>query len=197
MFRIVSIVEGHGDVEALPVLIRRIIVDEGVRVEKPIRLSRGLFRDGTEFSRMIDLAARKTQGNGVVLILADADDDCPAEKGPELLAIARRIHPDTIFRVVLANREFESWFLAGADSLAGRRSLPPDLGSPENIESIRDAKGWLERRMSSGKYTETVDQPAFASLFDMAEAERRSDSFAKLMRDIRSALPADGLHLHE
>jgi len=53
---------------------------------------------------------------------------------------------------------------------------------------VRDAKGWLHARMPKG-YSETVDQPALAAVFDLTAA-RRSPSFDKLIRDLLGLLAA-------
>ncbi|NLE37759.1 MAG: DUF4276 family protein, partial [Pirellulaceae bacterium] len=121
-----------------------------------------------------------------VLVLIDADDDCPAELGPELLARAGRIRPDIPLGVVIAKSEFESWILAGIEGLRGKRGIPDDVRPLDDPESIRDAKGRLSRLM--GTYKETVDQPALTSHFDLHQARRRSDSFDKLCREIHRLL---------
>ncbi len=93
------------------------------------------------------------------MILADSDDDPPCLLGPELLKKAMQIRPDVPIGVALAQREFESWFLAAAQSLQGKRSLPKDLEPPPEPEAIRNAKQWLDGRMGTQGYSETVDQP--------------------------------------
>jgi hypothetical protein len=58
------------------------------------------------------------------------------------------------------------------------------LVAPADPESIRDAKGWLQKAMPPGrKYSETVDQPSLASKFDL-NAARRAPSFDKMCREI-------------
>lgn len=52
-----------------------------------------------------------------------------------------------------------------------------------NRVAIRNPKAWLGDQMPNG-YSETLDQPAFASSFDLALASR-APSFAKLLRDLR------------
>lgn len=191
LHRIVAIVEGHGDEPAVPVLIRRIAaeVNPGLAVEvHPIRIpfSR-LVRQG-EFERAVDLAARMSGANDSILILVDCEDDCPAELGPRLLARARQARADRQIGVVLAKCEYETWFIASAESLRGKRGLPNDLTSPEHPESIRGAKEWLERHMPPRRgYSEPLDQPALTACFDM-RAARKADSFDKCYREIAKLL---------
>jgi hypothetical protein len=156
----------------------------------PLRVPASRLRKEGEIERSIDLAARKLQGCGGIVVIVDCDWDngCPAREGPVLLDRATRARKDYPISVVLAKKEFEAWFLAAAESLRGKRGLPENLVSPSDPENIRDAKGWLSDRMPHGvSYSETDDQPAFTAVFDMAAA-RRAESFDKCYRDISKLL---------
>ncbi len=122
---------------------------------------------------------------GGVLVLLDADDDCPAELGPKLLAWAVAARSDTPVRVVVASREYESWFLAGAASLAGRFGFPEGLEPPKDPDHLpRNAKKWLEEQRDWRPYKETADQLTFSSALDVGLTRSLSDSFDKLCRDV-------------
>jgi hypothetical protein len=186
---IACIVEGHGEVEAVPILIRRIAarVDPTVFIEvkRPLRVTRSQLVRARELERAIELAARQVGKQGGILVLIDSDDDCPAELGPQLLDRARKARSDLPIGVVLAKREFEGWFLASAESLRGKRGLPDDLTSPPDPESIRGAKEWMARHMiGGGTYSETLDQPALTAIFDLDQAAACSNSFDKCLREI-------------
>jgi Domain of unknown function (DUF4276) len=183
--RIGIIVEGHGEVEALPILVRRVLARQGiadVEIPRPFRMPKGKMLKQDELARAVEMMARKTAPSGALLILLDADDDCPAELGQRILERVEEARRDRPLSVVVANREFEAWFLGAAESLRGQRGLPSDLAAPKSPEDVRDAKGWLDSRMVRG-YSETLDQPALASMFDLDAAERLP-SFAKLKRDL-------------
>ena len=188
-----AIVEGHGEVSAVPALLRCIAAEVSpnlvLKTPPPIRVPRNrLVRQG-ELERAVALASRKAGMGGCVLVLLDADGDCPAELAPQLLARAVAACPGRDIRAVLAKAEYEAWFLAAAGSLAGRRGLDETLTSPDNPEAVRDAKGWLSARMPPGRrYRETLDQAAFTATFDMAAARQHSPSFDKLWRDVSSLL---------
>jgi hypothetical protein len=159
-----------------------------VDVSRPIRQSRGslIRRHGIESA--VELAARILSGNGGILILIDADDDCPAEMGPALLSRALATRPGIPMSVVLAKREFEAWFIAATESLGGYRGFPNGLIAPAAPEDIRDAKGWIEGRLGVNQYyVETYDQPRLAARFDLTTA-RRADSFEKCYRDVRRVI---------
>ena len=185
------IVEGQGEVEAVPILIRRVASslypELQVVTPHPIRVSRSKVIQEGELERVVELAAQNIGGQGAILIILDSDDDCPAQLGPELLCRARQVRSDLPIAVVLAKREFEAWFLAAADSLRGYKGLTNNLESPNNPEEIRGAKGWLKQRRDSRKYRETLDQPGFTARFDLNQA-RRADSFDKCYRDIARLL---------
>ena len=193
MSKIVTIVEGPGEVEAMPILIRRIAevaAPETVpHVPRPIRVKRDRFLKENELERYVDLAGRQAGPDGGVLIVLDADDDCPPELASTILGRATRARSDRLIKVVLARREYEAWFLAAADSIAGLRGLPSDLTPPANAESIRNAKGWLTSSMPPGRaYKETRDQPALTSLFELATARRGAPSFDKMWRTVTQLL---------
>lgn len=193
MSKIVTIVEGPGEVVAMPILIRRIAevaAPEAVpHVPRPIRVKRDRFLKENELERYVDLAGRQAGPDGGVLIVLDADDDCPPELASTILGRATRARSDRVIKVVLARREYEAWFLAAADSIAGLRGLPSDLTPPANAESIRNAKGWLTSSMPPGRaYKETRDQPALTSLFELATARRGAPSFDKMWRTVTQLL---------
>ena len=169
------IVEGHGEVEALPILIRRIFTENAADafpiVNPPIRVKSGSFlNDPGYFRKYVTLAAAKAaQAGGEILILLDCEDDCPAELGPSLQARANDVRGDVVTHVVLAYREYETWFLAAAESLRGRSGLPEDLNPPPDAEAIRGAKEWLGQRMAT-PYDPIIHQAAFTTHFDMTQA---------------------------
>jgi hypothetical protein len=188
--RIACIVEGDGDDRALPILLRRIagVLYPGVyvAVDVPLRKPRSNIVRAGGIESFIEIVARKTAAHDTILVLIDADDDCPAKLGPELLHRARASRPDRAERiaVVLAKSEYEAWFLAAASSLGGRCGLPDDVQPPPDPEGIRGAKGWLRERMQGNrKYSEPVDQPELSRVFDLDMARAGSDSFDKLWRE--------------
>lgn len=186
------IVEGHGEVEALPALLHRIVrarAFQGVlQVNPPIRVKLGSFlNDRDFFRRYIALASEKAaQEGGSVLILLDCDDECPAKLGPDLLRRAREVRSDVGMFVSLAHREFESWFIAAIKSLRGVRGLPNDLLPPPDPERIRNAKGWLDERMNVA-YDPVTHQIEFTRKIDLSQA-RGSRSFNRFYQYVCSLL---------
>lgn len=183
--KVSCIVEGDGEVAALPILLRRLTAwrtpEQYCDVQLPIRVRRDRFlnRD-EEFRRHLLLAAGKCGRNGWILVLLDADDDCPATLGMEILERARAYLPHRKVSVVLANREYEAWFIAAAESLHGHRGFVLDTGNASDPEKLRNAKGWVNARMTSNSYGETTDQPAFTAQMDLQQVFDHSRSFRKL-----------------
>jgi hypothetical protein len=133
----------------------------------------------------IERLARQLPAPRAILVLIDADDDCPAELGPQLMARARQARSDLSTRVVVVKREYEAWFLAGIKSLGGRCGLAQNLKAFSNSESLRDAKKVLTRNMAGSRaYSPVPDQPALTAVFDMKLARQRSDSFDKCWREV-------------
>lgn len=188
-FFIAPIVEGHGEVQAVPVLLRRfaakLVPTSQLNLNPALRVKAGSFmHDPDYFRRHIELAARKANqwSNSCVLIILDCEDDCPRQLGPDLLRRAKACRPDVTIIVVLAYREFETWFLAAARSLRGVCGLPTDLEPPAHPESSRDAKGWLSANMPR-PYNEPDHQPKLTAAFAFEEA-MVAKSFARSLRKL-------------
>jgi hypothetical protein len=187
MIPIASIVEGEGKVSALPILLRRLAARTSVTAAhplRPIRVRRDRFLNKEEeFRRHLLMAASQSGHEGWVLVVLDADDDCPKTLGEDIYRRARQYVPHRRLSIVLANREFEAWFIAASRSLCGARgfSLAPD--EPVEAETPRDAKGWMKDRMQGGTYSPILDQPAFAARFDLQQALDNSRSFRKLYKE--------------
>jgi len=189
------VVEGHGEVAALPVLLRRIqqavAPSLALQIPRPVRAPKTKLIRAGGLENALQLAAMKCPRPCALLALLDADDDCPAVLGPQLLARAEATRPDIPTGVVLAKREFEGWVLAGLGPMAGKRGLPESLLPVTDPESIRDAKGVLTGLMPAGRaYSPTADQPAFAAGFSLEAARAESDSFDKCWREVTRLLAA-------
>jgi hypothetical protein len=134
-------------------------------------------------------AALRT-GPDAILVLLDADDECVTRNkgngfGPTLLARARDVAPDLPLAVVVANREYEAWFLASLTSLRAKGLLP--LMRLEHFlrpEEPRNCKGLIEKLMGR-RYEEQVHQLELTGgITFSAKAKFRSPSYGKLLRDL-------------
>ncbi|TBV06841.1 DUF4276 family protein [Stutzerimonas kirkiae] len=188
MITIASIVEGDGEVSALPVLLRRLAIEHNssaiVNPLQPIRVRRDRFlKKEEEFRRQLLLAAAKCGEDGWILVVLDADDDCPKLLGAEIYRRARQHVPHRRLSIVLANREFEAWFIAAAQSLDGVRGFSICATEKVEAEAPRNAKGWVKTHMPGKAYSEVLDQPAFTAKMDLQQASDNSRSFRKLIKE--------------
>lgn len=189
------IVEGQGEEAAVPLLLRRlrdVAQVWEVQVGRPIRQHRSQLVKKDTLQRAVRLALVREDCTGI-LILFDADDDCPAELAPTLEAWAREAAGGKPCAVVIANREYEAWFLASVEALRGRCGLLLGATSHPRPEEPRDAKGELERRMRPGaSYSPSVDQVTLTAHLDLQWAYRRCRSFQKLVRAFGALFGAAG-----
>lgn len=189
--RIYPIVEGHGEVQAVPVLLRRLLAEaqcHRVEVGRPIRRTQAQFRSKEEVEKAVKLALMQPDCAAVV-ILFDGEDDCPMEVAEKTRAWAQGTAGRVPCDVVIAYREYETWFLSAVESLRGKCGISGVADAPDDPESRRDAKGALEEFMPERRaYSETLDQPAMSAVFDMGRAHRRSRSFRKLVKAVGAAL---------
>jgi hypothetical protein len=182
------VIEGKGEVGAVPLLVRRICNEVlgtyALRTSQPVRITKSrLVREG-ELERAIRLAQLNNHAKGPVLVVMDADEDCPAVLGPSLKSRAHAIALPHAVSIVIPKCEFEAWFLAAAQSLSGRRGLREGLSPPPDPTAIRGAKEWLSRNMAPGRmYSPSVDQAALVAGMDLTAA-RSCRSFDRLCREI-------------
>lgn len=188
--RVAAIVGGRGEREAIPILFRRIggTLDPSliVNVKPVLPVPESRLAKAGELEKSVEFAARSVGRHGGIFVLMDCDwpGSCPRNDAPAWLSRARLVRPDMEISLVLANKEYEAWFIAAAESLRGKRGLAADLTADPDPERIRGAKEWLSDRMPRNRpYNPTIDQPALTSVFDM-ETARRADSFDKCYREI-------------
>lgn len=173
-----AIVEGHAEMQSIPILMRRL----GIDVVKPFRVKRNRVVKPGELERAIQLTLMDRENVSAVLVLLDADDDCPAELAPQLLERCARVSPVPV-SVVFAVRELEAWFLGSVESLRGQRGIRGDATYEADPEAPRGAKERLEGLMN-GTYVDVADQPALMASLDIDAARRRCASLDKLLRDL-------------
>lgn len=181
------VIEGHGEDQAFPTLLRRLIPELGAYVEvlRPLRCPKNqMTASEADFKRMLHLA-RLDSRTTAVLFLFDSDDDCAQKHVPQMHQWAHETYADLPCGIVMARREYEGWFLAALDSLGGIRGIPEGAHFGEDPEKKRDAKGELRRLCG---YHPTTHQAAFSQTFDFRLAYRRASSFRKLTRELARLL---------
>jgi len=199
MNKIVPIVEGTGEVGAVPILVRKLLGEMGrwdieVVTPKNAHSRNNLLKVGG-IERFIQLVASESDRCGI-LVLLDADKQCAVELATGLAERIRRSgcsHPAV---VVCATREYEAWFLASLESLVGRDiggkpGLPDGLVYDGEVEDLPNAKEWLSKHFPGSRaYKETLDQPPLTHHIAMDLALRRSRSFRRLYHAIEELVAA-------
>ena len=175
------IVEGDGEVAAVPVLLRRLLPELGVYLEVgyPVLRNRSDFMQDQRFNLASQIASVKP-GVQAILVLFDADDDCARDCVPNLRTWAGAVVAHLPCAIVLARREYEAWLLAAVESLRGQRGIVASAAYEADPEARRDAKRDLRRLTERGSYSPTADQAALTATFDLSTAYRRCSSFQKL-----------------
>lgn len=187
---IVPIVEGQGEEQSVRIVLERMMGDleTYAAIDKPFRVKRNKIVQPNELESCIDRIFSARENVNAVLLLLDADDDCPKDCGAELKARGQtHIGSRGYFGVALANREFEAWFLADAEGLSAGIDGAPFIALPDDVESVRGAKERLREALGQ-PYRPTVDQAAFASRFDLRRAAERCRSFRKLQSELANIL---------
>ena len=196
---VAPIVEGHGEVSAVPILLRRICAEllggPTVKVLKPIRQPRGKLLSNKDdcLQKSLNLAVYKLRqadappAAHLILVILDADQECAAQVGPQLLTKAENLRADAQIGVVLAVCEYETWFVSAAESLSKYLDLRGEA-APEDPEGAKCRKSWIEDRWRGAKYSESVDQPKLTEVMDLPLCRRRSPSFDKLCRELERRL---------
>ncbi len=197
MFTIVPVVEGDGDVDALPELVVRIIQEKYKRYD--VLVLRGKTRvvktNGRQnLEKKLDRFLKHAQNKpkcGAILVLVDADKDCPVKLAQQLSQRCRQIGVGCPVQIVCAYREYESWLLASLNTIKGRHGIPNTVALSGDPEAIVNPKRWLGDQMPSGQaYKETTHQASLSRGIDLDLASRNSRSFRRLCHALEQLLSA-------
>jgi Domain of unknown function (DUF4276) len=197
-----SIVEGETETQCVPAILKRIWYELLAQTEvvvplPPARQSRDqLVNDAydTLAANILKVSMQlqkklkdKSNDRGVILILLDAEDDCPATLGPRLLVRASSARSDAKIACVLAKRSLENWIVAGAASLQGVNGLLAAAPIPEHAEE-QSGVAWLKKQLAtsdrSRSYSKVTDAKIFFRDINLAECRLNSPSFDKLCREL-------------
>lgn len=214
MKRLVLFVEGDGDALAVPVIVKRLLNELNAwdclkldanpfKVREVNNLVKDNFSNWHRFLR----AAAKRSDIGAVLLVLDGDirkvqgtDFCAANVARQLANEATQARGGELFSVatVFACQEFESWLIAGIESLAGKRLKDGRDGVMEGVvppngdleAAPRDAKKWLREHMHAS-YSEVKDQLLLAEMVDVnLIRERPMRSFIRLENALSTIVSA-------
>lgn len=185
----VCIVEGDGEAGipkrqegAIPLLLRRLVHGKFKRYTatfKPYNAhGRGNLTDHDKFVKILDRALRE-QNLEAILVLLDAENDCPKNLALALANWVRQRNPHVPAAIVIANRCYEAWLLAGHcwDS-------QPEVKTPGT------AKKEIVKKMGRASYRETIDQPGLTAQMTIWKTYRYCRSFRRLVNAVRQIVDA-------
>jgi hypothetical protein len=168
------VVEGSGDIGAVPMLLRRHLQSQGFMKDilgKPIPLNgkgSATAEDGIE--RYVATAAIRPGCRAVVVVL-DADKEPTCVEGPTLLARAQtRVHVPVL--VALAERDFEDWMYCSIESM--------ELGTID-FQVGKNGGSVIEAALYPRSYVKPTWQPRLTSRMDLELAAGRSVSLRRLL----------------
>jgi hypothetical protein len=199
----VLLVEGEGDREAVPVLLRALFSHIGrpecSPASHPLRCGDlpKLLREGA-LEKFVTYACKRPDGDSVLLVV-DCDDDCPPNVVDTLARRAAPIGERVQKRIGLAlmHREFETLFLYAVPHLAEVFPKIPwkieDWSEAQDWTEVRGAKETLRHHMGGRLYKETRHQASFVSALDYGTLEARCRSLAHLITTLRWLTGAESL----
>lgn len=173
------VVEGHGDEQAVPHLVRRILEKNflhHVQLTKPqvsggIHVVRKRFTDHWQYALMNACP---------ILWVLDCEDSCGVNEArtfeQTIQTLARHDAQPTKF--AFFHREMETLFLAEEKALRNFYSLKPDIQIPPQVLGRRDAKGEISKLLPANRsYKETTDQAKIAARLDLGRCREISRDF--------------------
>ena len=194
---IVAIVEGPGDKTSVPSLVRRILYERLERYDIVVSQSKVAHTKSkllVKLEKFLEYAL--LENCAAILVILDADDQCPLEQTEDLVERATGLSLNVPVAIVYANSEYETWFICSlsqhtGEGIRSHLGISPLVISPNDVESITSAKGWLTRNMPSGRrYKETVHQDPLTHHIDLDLTHSKSRSFRRLCHAIEEIVHA-------
>jgi|ADGO01.1.fsa_nt_gi hypothetical protein len=172
------VVEGPGDANALPILLRKVLAREGIYADvlgKPVACNgrqKALAPRGLE--GFVAVAAARP-GCRAVLVVLDGEGDPVCDVGPQLLARAKSVTSLPV-AVCLADCSYEDWLYASCETL--------DIGLPSYDPSVRGTAA-IKQALRPGKYVKPTWQPRLTTKLDPDLVNRRNVSFRRMLEKLK------------
>lgn len=183
MNRILPIVEGDGDLKAVPILLRNLLALHGLHETQilPPHKRGELPKVASGFDNYFRMALKE---NAAILLVLDFDCeycDCPYQEAAKLYERAQSIRNNWPFKIAFLVKEFESLFLTEIQAAKNVLALPSNTVFPEEPRTIRDAKGWLSKVLPKGSsYKPTVHQAKITARLEFERLRETSPDFRHL-----------------
>lgn len=198
MGKLQLIVEGFGEVQAAPTLVRNTLFANGIydcEVLRPHRrccLPALESNNWTNFDRFLETAF--IEGASVLWML-DCDDGCPIDWISKIYDHLNGAYLKQPLAIVLWVREFEVLFLYDWQKLVESLGALP-CETVANPEAIRGVKGFIDRHLPNGIiYKETTHQNSITAMLDINQL-RSNRSFQHFERALLWLVNQDAPRLY-
>jgi hypothetical protein len=174
------VVEGPGDANSLPILLRKWLA---LREDYRDLLGKPIPCNGRENATVLNgiegytATAASRPGCKAVLVVLDAEKDCAAHMGPTLLSRAIEVCPVPVI-LCLAEHHWEDWLYASAETL--------EIDGFTYEEGKRKA---LSLALRPTKYVKPTWQPRLTARMNVELAISRSKSLARMLKKFDSLIP--------
>lgn len=184
---------------AVPDLLRRILGERlgrwDLKVQRPLQ-ARGKGDLIRNLSKYLDLAWTGRSNCDAILILLDADRDCPLELALSLAETAKSRRLPVPQVVVCANPHFEVWVVGSLSGEYGEKirmvmNIDSTVQAPSDVETVSNPKGWLQQSLPKNrKYRETYYQQKLTHYIDIDLVYHQSRSFRRLCHAVEELVHA-------
>ncbi|MCR9141155.1 MAG: DUF4276 family protein [bacterium] len=197
--KISLIVDGQAESQALPGLLRRIQLPQGVRLLNPIYADMQPKASPDQIARAaIDrMKLVRNQKADRTIVLIDLENQ--EERGMCAPSFAESVQQAFTkkkvgnVQVIIKNRKFENWLIADPDALLNMRarfSISKKQRSqiePNLADSISDATELLNRMVKQAAYHKRKDPVIICQKVDPLKVAANSRSFRKFLRAVGHA----------
>ncbi|MFZ4814068.1 MAG: DUF4276 family protein [Phototrophicaceae bacterium] len=182
------LVEGAGDADAFPLLVRRILHEQFSRYELQVKAWSTNGRDNLfkDIHRYLELLRRAPDCAGVIIATdLEKATDCPVEIAYILSEQAKILRLPFPVAVVIVVCEYESWFLYNLSAIAERYPSLTATTYTGDPALKCNAKEWIEDHLPKGtKYRETEHQVSMTAKIDLKHTAEQSRSFRRMIRAV-------------
>jgi hypothetical protein len=177
----ICIVEGDGEKEAVPLLLRRIVHEKfqrwGAQFKPYNAHGRGNIVNQANFMRIFERALLEPNLEAVFIVV-DSEGDCPKDLARKLSQWVRQRNPRVPVAIVVAHRCYEAWLLAGHCWSSQPETIAPGT-----------AKKRVGEKMGQ-PYKEKIDQPRLTAQMAIGRVFRRCRSFRRFVHAVGQLLTA-------
>ncbi len=177
---ILPIVEGDGELKAVPLLLRRMLQQQDIfDIQICHAQKRGEYpKVKRALSRFAQVA---TKEEAAILWIMDFDCDeceCVVHERSDLMTATQAAIGDWPIEFCFMVKEYETIFLADVAVTRDFFRIPDSVAFPVDPESVRDAKGTISRMLPRGRiYKPTLHQERLTAQLSLEALSQASPSF--------------------